>query len=99
MVMVAFLVIAVELAVAVMVMVALFEPLVTFNVNQLWSLAAVQFVFEVISNVFVLFVGDAIVSVLAETERIGVAPSCVTEIVWLVTPVPDMVSVAFLVIA
>ena len=61
----------VEFAVAVNVSVALFEPLTLFIVNQVWSLAAVQVVFDMISNVLVLPPAARIVNVLAETARAG----------------------------
>ena len=60
-------------------------------------LTTVQFEFEVISTVFVLLKGAAIETEFDETFKTGVAPACVTVIVFEVTPVPETVTVADLV--
>jgi hypothetical protein len=62
-------------------------------------LDTVQFVFEVILKIAVLFAADATLKVVNDILRLAVAPSCVTVMVLSAKPVPDTVIVAVLVAA
>jgi hypothetical protein len=67
-------------AIAVNVMVELFEPVGLFNVNQLWLLVGVQLILELTAIVAVLPPDAAIVREIGETVKTGAAPVCVTSI-------------------
>jgi hypothetical protein len=82
------------LAVAVTVIVALSDPVALLTVNQVWLLPTFQLIFEVISNVAVLFAADATFSVVAETDKDADDANCVTIIVCDATPLPETVTVA-----
>ena len=71
------------------------DPDVLLIVIQFWLLSTNQFIFEDILNDFVLFhAGTEIL--LVETVSAGVAPSCVTIIVFEVIPLPEIVKIATL---
>ena len=61
-------------------------------------LDTVQAIFEVIAKALVLFKGAAILRIVGDTVKLEAA-ACVTMIVWLVTPLPAMVTVALRVLA
>jgi hypothetical protein len=87
------------LAVAVKVIAPLLEPAAAPTVNHAWLQVTVQFVFEVILKIAVLFAADATLKVVTDILRLAVAASWVTVMVLSVTPIPDTVIVAVLVAA
>jgi hypothetical protein len=85
---------------AVKVSAPLLLPEVGETVNQLWSDAAVQAVFDVTVTEAALPAGAAMFTLLLETASVcvAVAAACVTVIVTGVTPVPETVTNAWRVV-
>ena len=80
----------------VTVTVPLFEPDVGLMVNQLGGLEIVQLVFEVMLKVSVRFASAEKLSDVLETDKLYMAPPCVTVIVFGAAPSTEMLIVAVL---